>query len=438
MRKELYIAIITALVLFGAFVFSVIITEKRNIDYIKSNYTTQTQTVENGTVSIPSPSEKAIQYQKNKVIVWSVRTLLGFIIPALFLFLGWSRGIRNWAMGKNTNFIIILALYFIAYSLIDSLLNLPLDFYSGFIRSHSYGLSNQTFGRWLAEWGKGFLLNTVLGAAFIWVPFTIIKRSPDRWWLYLGLVTIPVLLFMSYISPLYIDPIFNKYGPVRDTVLDTEIHAQLQRTVIGDCNVFEVDKSVDTNEMNAYMTGMFNSKRIVLWDTTIKQLTHRETLGILAHEMGHYLLGHIWKSTILGGLFSIIIFWLVNKTALWVIVKSGGTFGFYRLYDIAALPLLIIVINIFMFVASPGINAYSRQIEADADRFEIELTRDNQAAATAIVKLHEGSLALPRPGLVYTLWNYDHPTYQDRVDFLNTYRPWEENRPLKYQRYIIK
>lgn len=436
MKKELLISIIVAICLMMAFIISVAITESKNNEDLRIQYKSNVQTTNSELVSIPAPTEKAIQYQRNKVVVWIIRLLLGMVIPAIFVFSGFSAGLRNWLQGKFGAMVFVIIAYFLIYSTIDYLLNLPLDFYSGFVRSHAYGLSNQTLIKWISDWGKGFLLNTLLGALFIWIPILMIKRSPDKWWLFLGLASIPILIFMTYISPLYIDPIFNKYGPVKDKALDYAIHSQLGRTAIGDSDVFEVDKSVDTNEMNAYMTGMFNSKRIVLWDTTIKKLTQRETLGVLAHEMGHYLLGHVWKSTVLGGLLSIFLFWMVDKTALWVISKSGGTFGFNRLYDIAALPLLILIINIFMFIASPGTSGYSRQIETEADRFELELTKDNNAAATSMVKLHEGSLALPSPGLVYTLWNYDHPTYRDRIEFLNTYKPWEENKPLKYQKYL--
>ncbi len=155
-----------------------------------------------------------------------------------------------------------------------------------------------------------------------------------------------------------------------------------------------------------------------------------------AHEMGHYLMGHVWKGIVLGGVLSIFIFYLVDKSSIWIINKSAGAFGFTKLYDIASLPLLILLLNVFMFIATPAVNTYTRYTETEADRFEIELTRDNEASASAMIKLHETSLVLPTPGVVYKLWNYDHPTFQDRVNFANSYKPWEQGKPIKYGKYI--
>lgn len=438
MKKELYLAVIAASALMLVFIIGIIITEKSNIEYVRANYSVSRQVGESSTVSIPPVSEKAIQFQKNKVAVWLAGTLLSFLIPALFLFSGVSAGIRDWAKGKSSNMVIAVGLFFIAYSLINYMLSFPLDFYAGFIRLHDYGLSNQTLGKWLGDSLKSLAINTIAGAAFIWVPFVLIKKFPGTWWLYMGLLSIPILVFISFISPVFIDPLFNKYGPIQDKALEAKIHEQLARTTIGDCDVFQVNKSVDTKTMNAYMTGFFNTKRIVLWDTTIEKLSQRETLAVVAHEMGHYVLGHIWKSIMLGGLSCIILLYFVNKCAIWIIGKSGGAFGFNRLYDIAAIPLLILVINIIMFAAAPVGNAYSRYIEKEADRFELELTHDNNAMASSMTKLHWESLSLPKPGDIYKLWVYDHPTFEERVDFANSYKPWAENKPLKFRQYITK
>ena len=149
-------------------------------------------------------------------------------------------------------------------------------------------------------------------------------------------------------------------------------------------------------------------------------------------------MGHIWKSILLGGLGSILALYLVHRLSNWFLRKSNGSWGFTDLSDIAALPLIILMINLMLFITSPVINAYSRSIETEADRFELELTKNNFSTATATVKMHQQSLAMPEPGYVYMLWNYDHPTFKSRVDFANEYRPWEEGKPLKYQKYIKK
>ncbi len=438
MKKELYRVIIVFCAIMLIFILSVVVTEKNNIASLRAGSSTSIQTQDNNSVPVPVISEKAIQFQKNKVAVWIIRILSGFLLPALFLFSGFSAGIRNWARARSSNMIIIPALFFVVYTLINYTLNFPLNFYSGYIRLHGYGLSNQTLGKWLGDSLKSLAIYTVSGAAFIWVPYLLIKRFPRSWWLYMGMLSFPVLTFITFITPVFIDPLYNKYETVQNRELDAKIHSLLARTTIGDCDVFQVDKSVDTNQMNAYMTGVFNTKRIVLWDTTIDKLSETETLSVVAHEMGHYILGHIWKSVALGGLLCIAIFFLADRCSVWILEKSGSAFGFDRLYDAASLPLLILVINVLLFIAAPAENAYSRYIEKEADRFGLEITHDNKAAASSMVKLHWESLTLPKPGAIYRLWVYDHPTLKERVDFANTYKPWEVNLPLKYGQYIVK
>ena len=316
------------------------------------------------------------------------------------------------------------------------LIYLPLDMYTGFVRMHQYGLSNQTFSQWFIEMIKSFIVNSIIMATIVWVPFFIIKKSPKRWWLYLALISIPYLFFMSYIQPIVIDPMFNQYKQIEDSELSTKIDGLLNKTSIENCQVYQVDKSKETNQMNAYMTGVFNTKRIVLWDTTINYLTVDEVLGVVAHEMGHYLMGHVWKSIVIGGLGSIVLLYLVYRMSNWFLKKSKGRFGFNKLSDVAAFPLIMLLINIMIFASAPISNAYSRSIELEADRFELELTQNNFATGTGTVKLHQQSLTMPEPGLIYLIWTYDHPTFKSRVDFANEYKPWENGQPLKYQRYI--
>ncbi len=412
------------------------VSEIINYRQILSTYPEKMHIAVPDVVTVTMPSKEAFDFQKSKVTTWLIRLFLSFVVPAFFLFSRLSVQIRNWATRKAKRWILIIILYFIVYSIIETLIYLPLDMYTGFVRMHQYGLSNQTFYQWFIELVKSFIVNTLIAAAIVWVPFLIIKKSPKRWWLYLGLVSIPYMFFMSYIQPIVIDPMFNQYKQIEDSELSTKIDALLSKTSIENCQVYQVDKSKETNLMNAYMTGVFNTKRIVLWDTTINYLTVDEVLGVVAHEMGHYLMGHVWKSIVFGGLGSIFLLYLLYRMSNRALKKSKGRFGFSKLSDVAAFPLIMLLINIMLFAAAPISNAYSRNIELEADRFELELTQNNFATGTGTVKLHQQSLTMPEPGLIYLLWTYDHPTYKSRVDFANEYRPWENGQPLKYQKYM--
>ncbi len=436
LNKEIRKAILIFLVVFIIFTCLIVISEITNYRQILNTYPEKPHVAVPNTVSVAMPSQDAFDFQRSKVTTWLIRLFLGFATPAFFLFSKLSASIRNWARRKAKRWTFIIILYFLVYSVIEMLIYLPLDFYTGFVRMQQYGLSNQTFVQWLIETVKSFTVNTVILAAIIWIPFLIIKKFPKRWWLYLALVSIPYMFFMSYLQPIVIAPIFNEYKQIEDRELSVKIDELLSKTYIENCQVLQVDKSKETNQMNAYMTGVFNTKRIVLWDTTINYLNVDEILGIVAHEMGHYLMGHIWKSIFFGGLGGILILYLVYRISNWFLEKSKGKYGFYRLSDVAAFPLIIIAINLMLFLTAPISNAYSRSIELEADRFELELTQNNFATATATVKLHQQSLSMPEPGYIYMLWTYDHPTYKSRVDFANEYRPWEIGEKLKYQNYM--
>src|SRR5438270_1809162 len=172
--------------------------------------------------------------------------------------------------------------------------------YAGFVREHAYGLSGQTAAKWWADALKGLAIAGLFGALTLWFPYLLMRRSPRRWWLYTGLAAIPLLVFVLFITPLWIEPLFNDFGPMKDKTLETRILALAGHAGIEGSRVYEVNKSVDTNTVNAYVTGFLNSKRIVLWDTILTRLDAPEVLFVMGHEMGHYVLGHTFQLIALG------------------------------------------------------------------------------------------------------------------------------------------
>jgi Zn-dependent protease with chaperone function len=219
---------------------------------------------------------------------------------------------------------------------------------------------------------------------------------------------------------------------MKDKALEGEILALASRSGIEGGRVYEVDKSVDTKAVNAYVTGVGQTKRIVLWDTIIARLSRPELLFVMGHEMGHYVLGHVWKTIVAVSLLILLTLYLAHRTAGLVIGRFRARFGFDRLSDFAALPLLILLSNVFSLAVSPALLAWSRHQEHEADRFGLEITHDNRAAANAFVKLQEENLGVPRPGWLYKLWRSSHPPIGERIDFCNEYRPWERGEPGIY------
>jgi STE24 endopeptidase len=387
---------------------------------------------EPGLVAVPQPSEKAMRYYRSGVAWWIFGTVWGLLVPAVMLLTGFSAGMRNIAARLGRKWLFIIAVYVVIYSIVGFVIDLPVNYYSDFVRQHAYGLSDQTFQKWSTDQLKGLAVGLVLGPLVLWVPYWLLERSPSRWWFWTGLLIVPFLFLILFIQPLWIEPLFNDFGPMQDKQLESRILDLADRAGIEGGRVYEVNKSVDTKQLNAYVSGFGSTKRIVLWDTTIAKLDEDELLIVMGHEIGHYVLHHLW--VLIGSLsaFAMISLYLIHRTAGWVIARFRNRLGFDRLSDVASLPLISLLFGLYFFLVSPVALALNRHLEHEADRFGLEITKNNHAAATAFVKMTDTNLANPRPGFLVKIWRANHPPVGERIDFANEYRPWERNEPLKY------
>ena len=383
-------------------------------------------------VAVPEPTPTALQYHRSGLVLWCVTTLWGLAIPALFLFTGFSARIRTWAQAIGRKWFFVVGIYLAIFSVIGFVIDLPLAYYQGYVRQHAYGLSNQTFGKWVSDSLTNLAVSLVIGFLFLWVPYLLLKRSPRRWWLYTGLLMIPFLVLMILVQPVWIDPLFNKFGPMKNKALEANILALAERAGIEGGRVYEVAKSEDTKVLNAYVTGFGNTKRIVLWDTTIAKLDEQELLFVMGHEMGHYVLGHVWKTILFFAAVIMATLFAIHRTAGWLIGKYQHRFGFSELSDVASLPLILLLFSAYLFVITPGVLAFTRANEHESDRFGLEILQNNHSAATAFVKLQTENLGVPRPHWLVRLWQASHPTLGERIDFCNAYRPWERGGALTY------
>ncbi len=383
-------------------------------------------------VPVPEPSDLAVRYHRTGNALWVVNTLIGFALPSAMLWFGWSARLRGLARRIGRGWLGTLLAYVALFLLLASVLMLPLDFYQQYVRQHAYGLSNQTLGKWASDAATSLAIGLVVAPLLAIVPYGLLCLSPRRWWLWAGLATLPILVATFIVVPVWVSPLYNEFGPLSDKALETRILEQAARAGIEDSRVFEVDKSVDTKAVNAYVIGFGATKRIVLYDTLLEKLTPEEILFVLGHEMGHYALRHV--------LVLLAMNWLLAMAALWVIHRSAGSliarfrrrFGFERLDDPASVPLLLLLASVVSFVIQPIGLAFVRWQEREADRFGLEIARDNRAAATGFVKLQEENLAVPRPAPLYRLWRAAHPSLAERITFANEYRPWETGAPLRY------
>ena len=283
---------------------------------------------------------------------------------------------------------------------------------------------------------NSFLVGTLIIGLGVSIIYYLLKKSPKRWWAYTSIVAIPLTVIMMFVFPIWISPIFNDFSSMKDKELETKILTLAESCGIEGSRVFEVNTSIDTKTMNAYVTGFSNTKRIVLTDTLIKKLDEDELLFVMAHEISHYMLGHLITRIIFNSLIMVVALYLVYKIGNIFIHKFKNKIGFYEMSDIASLPLLFLLIHLFFSVLTPINLAFSRYQEHEADRFALEITQNNYAGASAFVKLQEENLQIPRPGWFYKTFRSSHPILGDRIDFCNTYRPWEKDEPLVYEKYF--
>lgn len=388
---------------------------------------------ERGHVVVPEPSEEALRYYRSGNLLWLANRTWTLLVPALILLTGFSARLRNWASeragGKRWR---ATLLFLLAYLGVAFVLDLPLAYYGSFVRPHEYGLSTQTTSKWLTDHVIGLGLMTAF--TLIVVPGTLafIRKSPERWWIWTSAAAIPLAFLLVMLTPVFISPLFNDFGPMKDPTLEAEILALADRAGIEGGRVFEVEKSVDTNTVNAYVTGFASTKRIVLWDTIIAKLSREQLLVVMGHEMGHYVLGHVRNSMIVLAIAIPVMLLSFHVLALRLIRRFSGRFGFTSLDDVAALPLFLVLIGLFGLAIAPASNAWSRHQEHESDRFALEITHDNVGCAEAFARLQLSNMGNPRPGTFYVLWRASHPPLGERIDFCNTYRPWETGAAEAY------
>lgn len=387
-------------------------------------------------VPVPPADPRAVAYHNALDLFWLADQAAALAVPLLLLATGWGARIAH-AIARRTHRRFWQAgLFAAAFLLIQAILTLPLSWAEGFQLEHQFGLATDSLPSWLGDQAKGMAIGLIQVVLFAWLPYLLLRRLPRTWWLWTGAVTMPLIAVLLVIGPIYIQPLFNTYTPLPDGPLSTAIRAQAARTGIGDAAILVEDTSKRTSKPGAYVTGLGAAKRVVLSDTLLKQMNQQEVLFVVGHETKHYLLGDVWKLLassaviIFGGLFA------VDRLGRLAIARAGTRMGFSRLDDPASLPLLAVIFSIVALIALPALNAVSRGIEHEADRFGLEVTQNNDAAASAFVKLQKGVLGVPQPGWMERTFRMNHPSLADRITFSNDYHPWASGEPLRYGRHI--
>ncbi|GAB4315569.1 MAG: hypothetical protein Kow0074_03220 [Candidatus Zixiibacteriota bacterium] len=367
--------------------------------------------------------QNAVDYSSQRDIFYFGSSFYTLILLLVVLFTGFSSRLWGWA-GRITRWR-ILALFLYVFGLFGVLAvaQWPLDYIMDFRLDHQFGLSNQTFGAWMSDWAKSFLLTVVVATPLIAGFYAIIRRRPKTWWIWMTVAAVPVLIVLIVISPVLFTPLFYDVTPMETGQLKAQILDLASQSGIPDSRVFVMDASRDSDRMGAYVTGLGQTKRIVLYDNLIAHMTPDEVLFVVGHEMGHYLLHHMWIGLGIGILLILILGFVSHLLLPRVIAANARRFGFSELTSPASLPLIILVFGVLAFVLSPAQNAAWRHFEHEADVFGLNTTRSSAAAVGAFDKIAATNLANPNPSAFIKLMRYDHPTLAERIQFAQAYEP---------------
>ena len=368
----------------------------------------------------PNRQEQAKEYAKVRRRFMMVDLGLGVGLLFIWLLTGWSTQLRDWIIGWTDNPLITVLVYGGIFGLIFTLLDLPLSFHTGFTLPHRYGQSNQTIQGWWIDLVKSLILTGVIGGIMLEVIYLLLRSAPEIWWLWAGVFILLFNVLLANLAPVLLFPIFNKFTPLGEEYLD------LQRRLISLADksgtkvtgVFRFDMSRRTKSANAGLTGLGNTRRIILGDTLLDEFSSDEIETILAHELGHQInhdipLGMLFQSILtLGGLY------LTSLGISWGITR----FGFVSISDIAALPLLGLILGAFGLFTMPLSNGFSRWRERMADKVALQLTGKGGAYASALIRLSNQNLAEidPAPWVEFLL--HSHPALNKRIMEAQSYQ----------------
>jgi STE24 endopeptidase len=384
--------------------------------------------------------DKAVAYSRTAYILHFVSTFWGILVVVALLNFRTAAKARDVAVSKSRYWLGQAFLFVGLLTMVTGVLELPLELYWHHV-SLSYQQSVQHWGSWFWDWTKGELIGIVLGTIVAVILFMVIRWKPRTWWLYFWFASVPLVLFLVLIGPWVVDPMFNKFTSLQqrhgDLVRSIEQLTEKAGMPIPPERMFLMEASAKTNQINAYVTGLGASKRVVVWDNTIKKMAPEEVLFVVGHEMGHYALGHVVKGIAFALAGILVALYIAYRALGWLVARWGEKWQIPGQQDWAALVVILLVFNIIGFVAEPIGNGFSRMQEHAADVYGLEVTHgiipnSNEAAAHAFQVMGELDLADPDPSPFITIWLYSHPPLAQRLEFAHNYNPWAKGEAPEY------
>jgi STE24 endopeptidase len=376
-------------------------------------------------VAVPLATKSALAEMRDGNIHWAAAHLLALAIPLFFLFTGLAARVRQMCERiSGRRWFWTVTLFACAYLFLAGLIVMPFDFYVDYVLPHTAGHSDQSLANWLTGEGVQLAVRLIVAALLIWVPYRLIARSPRRWWLYCAVALIPFAFLALVALPVWVAPLTTSYKPLSDRPLEMKIESLAAR-----CGVASLPVFVGGNDTT--VVGLGPTNRIVLQSDLAQVETPDQIEFTVGHELKHYVMGDNWKALAIIAAILLGGFWLTDRVGRAAIRRYSQRWGFSELSDPASFPLMIFVFTFILLAILPFFNLFARHIELEADRFGLELTHQNHAAAMIFAKDAQTGLA-PDWDRFFLITQATHPSIAVRIEFANNYKPWETGAPLVY------
>jgi STE24 endopeptidase len=362
-----------------------------------------------------SPEERARSdsYYEGGYWMQLLGLVYGLAVAWFLLASGLSRKLREFAAGRQRRPVLRTAVYAAGYVVATAVLTFPLSFYDGFVREHRYGLSNQTFGPWLKDRGMALGVAVVVFVPLLAVLYSVLRRAPRTWWLWGAATTVVAVNVVVLAAPVYIMPLFNEYRALSHRELREDILRMARANGVPADEVYQFDASRQSKRISANVSGLFGTMRISLNDNLLERCTPEEVRAVMGHEIGHYALNHAYEGMVFFSVVLVAAFgflrWSFERTK----ERFGKRFGIQGVEDEAGLPMLVALLSLVFFAASPLTNSYTRMNEAEADIFGLNASGEADGFAEVALKL--GEYRKLAPGPVEEWIFFDHPSGRARI-----------------------
>lgn len=363
------------------------------------------------TTTIPPDPQGAHHYNRIRRWLGVAEFALGIAFLVVLLVAGWSGSLRDIAYGNGRGYAFAVFLYVVMLAAISRAISIPLDYY-GFRLEHRFQLSNQRARAWAWDEIKGFLVTVVLASLLVELLYFVIRQFPQHWWLLAWFGFLCVVVLLAQLAPVVLFPIFYRFEPLQDEELKLRLVRLGERAGTRVRGVYKWHLSEKTKKANAALTGLGNTRRVILADTLLENYSADEIEAVLAHELGHHVHNHIVKGIAIQAGVTFVGFWAVNWALQYAIARWHM---FEELSDFANLPLLILIFAALSFVLMPAMNAFSRFNERQADRYAFENIASVVPFVSSMNKLAQQNLAERAPSKWVEWWFYSHPSISRRV-----------------------